>query len=331
VSKSNAKSRSKSVQTSAEVITIVGCGKVGASIALLLLQQKKAGRIINIMEPMAGRQGHIMELLHCQVMHPDTVIKINDTNCFSESNVIIHTAGIMQKIIGSRMEVARGNIEMAVQIYRDVVFSNDPVMIVVSNPVDVISYFISQYAQIPSNRIIGTGTLIDSFRMAANIAKYFGVNGSEVSAMVIGEHGETMVPVFSSVLVRNKPLGKQYLKDARFIQEIRTETIFAARNIKRTQSATYLGIADATVFLLDKLNSSAECILPASVMLPIGIKERLNISEDLFLSFPLKISGGNWTIQLPELEESEWSQLRVSAIYLEGVVNGLQGKSFAAE
>jgi L-lactate dehydrogenase len=330
VRKSNVKEPKKSMPDHSQTITVVGCGKVGALIALLLLRENKS-RFINVMEPASMRQGHIMELMHAQTLHPKTKLSINDEKRFASSDIIIHTAGVNQKIIGSRMEVARGNIDLATKVYNDQEFERNPLMIVVSNPVDVISYFIAQMTNIHPERIIGTGTLVDTLRMSAIIGKFFGVQGSEVRSMVIGEHGETMVPVFSGVSVRNKPLGKQYLKDERFIQEIRSETIFAARNIKRTQGATFIGIADATVYLLNCLLSPEEKIIPASIMLPFAIKERLNIQEDLFLSLPLRIKNEQWSIVLPELNEDEWSQLRVSAIYMESVLNGIQGKPFAAE
>ncbi|MBX7095286.1 MAG: hypothetical protein K1X56_11210, partial [Flavobacteriales bacterium] len=122
-------------------VSIVGCGKVGASIAWLLLNKRQMPMEVNIMEPSPHNNGRVLELQHCQVLHPENKLYINNKERFIESDVIFHTSGVNRKIIGSRMEVALDNITITKGVFGGCNFKNDPLVIVVSNPVDIVSYF----------------------------------------------------------------------------------------------------------------------------------------------------------------------------------------------
>lgn len=276
---------------------------------------------VNIMEPSPHNNGRVLELQHCQVLHPENKLYINNKERFMESDVIFHTSGVNRKIIGSRMEVALDNITITKGVFGGCNFKNDPLVIVVSNPVDIVSYFTAKLPCLNPQKVIGTGTLLDSIRFSSAIANRYQVQGSDVKAMVLGEHGETMTLLFSQVKISGKTPEDEMFGNKDFRTIIRDETIFAAREIKKTQEATFAGVSECAVKIMDVYFSDQPEMMPVSVSVPKELMERLHIRQPIFYSLPMEV--GNKKIEFKNhlmYTEEEWSQLRFSAMYLENVI-----------
>lgn len=303
-------------------VTVLGCGAVGSTVVHLLLNDHRFAMEINIMEPSEHNEGRILELFHCQVLHPHHALYLNDQERFSRADVVFHCAGVSRKIIGSRMEVLKENLEISAALFRNVKFENDPYILVVSNPVDLVAFFVREWTSVSENKVFGTGTLLDSMRMSAAIASHLNLQGSEVQALVVGEHGETMVPLFSQLKIAGVKAVGQWTGNQEWVDTIRKETVFAARKIKQTQSCTYFGVAEAAVRLMDVLlNKTEQFVFCASTVITPELRNKFNLTESIFLSLPLQFSEGKLLpVQLDQISELEWSQWRVSAIYLEKAV-----------
>ena len=307
------------------VVTVLGCGHVGSSIAWLLMDDNRFNLDINIMCDTEVNEGRLMELKHCQAFHHKHRLYINNAEMFHESDVVFHAAAVKRKIIGSRMEVLKENMEVTDKVFRGVRFKKDVRIIVLSNPVDIISWYTWKVTGLEHWQVIGSGTLIDSVRMAAIVAERMGLQSSDVFARVVGEHGETMTPLISQLRVKGNTIDHKYLNDEDFIHSVRQETIFAARKIKLTQEATYMGIAECAVRMMDALFQKDETFnWPASVLLPDACNIKLKVQTPIYISVPLILGNKKYKVDNSvELTEREWSQLRVSAIYLENIIKGL--------
>ena len=263
-------------------ITILGCGRVGATIVYNLIHRKDCKLNINIIDPNSDVEGSILDISHCLSLQTNHKIFFNDLNKFEVADFIFHVAGKRNKIGASRLSVLDDNLAITESIFKNKEFKNDPYVIVVANPVDVIAYHIWKKSTIKPERIIGTGTLLDSMRLQYYISREAKHPQKNVAAWVLGEHGDSMVPIYSQTHIDGVPLEEMMLMDNKSYERIRTCLVQAAATIKKTQGATYYGIASAAVSIFDALIKGDVTSLPASVKINDYYKDLLGVQSDIF-------------------------------------------------
>ena len=234
-----------------KLITVVGLGNTGRTIVSLLLQEKQHIFTINILDPSEEIEGSFLDLSHASMLTHHKLI-LNDFELFEDSDFVFHTAGAKIKQDADRNSVVHESLELTSQIFDSKQFTNQPYIIVISNPVDVICTYMYNDLKITAKQIIGTGTLLDTARLQHYIRQ---VNDSrKAKGLVLGEHGENMVCFIDDTFSN---ADKEKLKE---------KTLKSAKQIKKTQGATYYGVAQSSVKILEViLKNDFTSVLPLSI------------------------------------------------------------------
>jgi L-lactate dehydrogenase len=238
---------------------------------------------------------------------------------------VIITAGAKQKIGQSRMDLAAANMTICQSLIPKLMaVAPEAVLLVVTNPVDVITYVTLRISGLPARRVLGSGTVLDSSRFRALIAQRLKVAVQSVHAYVAGEHGDSEIPLWSSASVANVPLhewavmghGKLTVRDrAEIFQNVKT----AAAQIIEGKGATNYAIGLATAKILEALLHDENRVLPVSSLLT----DYRGIS-DVCLSVPCIVNRQGVDVALPvPLNEAEEAGLRNSAETIRGAIKSL--------
>ncbi len=292
-------------------ITLIGYGNVGATFAQHLLMHTKQRITLNIIEPADKRNGALLDTLHFIGLTNHTIVS-NDKEAFENADYVFHTAGIGKKITSSRMALATENTKLTEQIFSTVHFKKKPIVIVTTNPVDIITQKCIDLIGKQTNTVLGTGTLLDTLRLQYILSQQSNTNYADCKALVLGEHGETAVPIFSMCKIKDKP----YSNTANNVN-LTEEVLNAAKKVKETQSATYYAISACMYYLFCAFESTEETIVPVSIPLNSSYKKRLNINKDLCMSLPVKIANKQLTVINDFLlTDDEITNLKKSASYI---------------
>lgn len=194
-----------------KVAIIGGGGRVG-SCAAYCLQLGKVVREIQILDAnQAGAEGEALDLLHGSAYTADQKIFAATYADAAQADVIVITAGLRRKPDESRLDLVNRNVDLFLGIIKSLMeakLRKDAIIFVVSNPVDVLTYLAQKITGLPANQVIGLGTMLDTSRFCSLIAESLKLPPTQVRAMVLGEHGDTMLPVWSSATVDGFPLTK---------------------------------------------------------------------------------------------------------------------------
>jgi L-lactate dehydrogenase len=261
-------------------------------------------------------EGHLHDLRDAALFsHTTRVVAGSFSDC-CDADVVIITAGVSQAAtMRSRLE----NLAEGASILRSIVLEiacHDPhgVLLLASNPVDVLTYAAWKWSGLPAGRVIGSGTLLDTSRFRRRVAERFGVAPENVDAYIIGEHGDSQVPVLSSARIAGIPLddfcrqlGLPRQENA--LKDIAEETRKAGLDIIRAKGATYYGIAAALVRIVAAILRDEHAALTVSSLAPpfMGFGE-------VCLSLPAVINrgGASRVLSIP-LDQQEQAALRASA------------------
>lgn len=298
-----------------EHVTVLGCGNVGGSLIFSLLGQRNHPIVLNIMDPGPWQHGRILDLLHTAPLGPHHVV-VNSREHFLSADYIFHTAGVQNKAGSSRLEISSDNSLLTDLIFHDATFEKEPFVIAITNPVDVIAYRTWLASGIPAEKIVGTGTFLERMRLAHYLSETLRVPSSQIDAWVLGEHGDSQVPIFSQTYV-NGVRVEDLISDAESFALAAHRTKTAAQEIRKTQDATHYGVARCAEAIFHQLHSPRVELLPLSVRPSEHYRKLLHVG-DIFLSLPVKVSNAGIVIDDEfELSTPEWTALRVSAHFLE--------------
>lgn len=294
-------------------LTIIGFGNVGASLALLLLNNEHSIRL-NIIEPNDQREGAFLDLAHGMSLFRNKELFINDDELFEQADFVFHSAGIPNKHGGSRLSTAKENIELTKKIFGSIHFSKNPYVIVITNPVDIISNAVFQYSSLPAHRVIGTGTFLDSVRLSYYLSSISGQNTESFESFVLGEHGASQVPIYSMTKLNGKPI----LEDSFFTDEklnfAKDLTLNAAYLIRETQKGTTYGVSKCAETLFNYLLDSEEHLLTLSVLTNEYYRKLLNLEQNIYISLPVLVKNNSIEItNEPKLSSAELEAFRESA------------------
>ncbi len=293
-------------------ITVVGSGNVGATIAQKLADKHLAEEIV-LLDILEGiPQGKGLDISEsCPIENSDCKITgTNDYPVTHNSNIVIITAGLARKPGMSRDDLLIANSKIVKDVTKQIInYSPQSIIIVVSNPLDIMSYVTLKVSGFERNRVIGMAGILDSSRFRSFIAESMGVSVSDIQALVLGGHGDSMVPLVRYTTVAGIPISEllSEYKIEQLVERTRKGGIEIVNYLK-TGSAFYAPAA-STVEMVDCIVNNRRRILPCSVWL--NGEYGLN---NVFCGVPV-ILGSKGVEKIVELNltEDELLQLKISA------------------
>ena len=307
-------------------IAVVGAGSVGATIAYACLI-RGIGRTIALYDVDAAKtRAEVLDLNHgLQFVPQATVVGSDDIEVCRDADLVAITAGAKQKPGQTRMELAEANVALCKALVpRLLEVAPDAILLLVTNPVDVITYAALRYSDLPPRRVFGSGTVLDSSRLRLLIADHCGVAVQSVHAYIAGEHGDSEIPLWSSAAIGSVPLlawevpGRPPL-DAAAREDIHRRVVGAAGEIIRGKGATNYAVGLASARIIEAVLYDQRMVLPVSSLLDgqAGIR-------DVCLSLPSVVDRLGVELVLPSpLSEGEVTGLRRSADMVRGVIRSL--------
>lgn len=297
-------------------VTIVGFGNVGSALSLLLLNNARALRL-NIMEPDEQREGAFLDLAHGIHLYHEKELFVNNEELFLQADVIFFTAGTPNVHGGSRLSTAKQNSLLAKEIFAPRTFVKTPWIIVITNPVDIVTQAVQRYSGVPASRVVGTGTFLDSVRLAHSLSSLSNHSAADFDAVVLGEHGASQVPIYSL----SKLNGKAILDLPEFTPQCLDRAYIltrdAAFHIRETQKGTLYGVAKCAEVLMNFLLDEETHVLTLSALTNAYYRDLLNLEKDIYISMPVVVK--NKKIELInniDLLDSELEAYRKSAAIL---------------
>lgn len=310
-------------------ISIIGAGNVGSSFAFALMVRGLAREIAIIDNNKEKALGECMDLNHgLSFTHPTTIYSCGYEGC-ANSDIVVITAGARQKPGQTRIDLVHINVEIFKEIVSNVIkYAKDAILLVVTNPVDILSYVTFKISGLPANRVIGSGTVLDTSRFRYLISEHCQVDPRNVHAYIIGEHGDTELPVWSNASIGGMkieqycPLCKNF---GRCEQKNRLENLFeqvktSAYKIIAAKGATYYAIALALVRITEAILRDENSLLPVSTL----VQDYYGVS-DVYLSLPSIVNrNGVEHILKIELSNKEQEQFKHSAQTLKEVIKTIK-------
>jgi L-lactate dehydrogenase len=247
-------------------VVLIGCGNVGMSYAYALLNQRTYVNKLVLIDLNKDRiDGEVMDLNHCLAYAPS---KISITNgeyedC-KDARIVVIAAGAAQKPGETRMDLIHKNAAIFKDIISKVMASGfDGIFVVATNPLDVMTYLTYKYSGLPANRVIGTGTSLDTARLQLMIGKKLCINPKNIQAYVIGEHGDSEFIPWSNANISLQNIKEFFSKKE--LDEIEDDVRNAAYEIINRKGATYYGIGMAMVRITNAILGNENIIIPLSV------------------------------------------------------------------
>ena len=248
---------------------IIGCGFVGATIAFALTQKSLFSELVLIDSNHAKAEGEAMDLSHgLPFAHPMKVYA-GDYKDIADCYLIIITAGTAQRPNETRLDMVHKNVEIFKSIIPNITkYNNSAILLVVSNPVDILTYCTIKLSGFPAGRVLGSGTVLDTARLKYHLGQQLCVDSRSIPAFIIGEHGDSELAVWSSANVSGIDLEDFHglcssCREVSFNQTYENVRDSAYEVIER-KGATYYGIAMAVTKIVLAIIRDEHSVLPVS-------------------------------------------------------------------
>ncbi|XP_004298647.1 PREDICTED: L-lactate dehydrogenase A [Fragaria vesca subsp. vesca] len=299
-------------------ISVIGAGNVGMAIAQTILTQGLADELVLVDAIPDKLRGEMLDLQHAAAFLPRTKINASvDYAVTSNSDLCIVTAGARQIHGESRLNLVQRNVALFRKIIPPLAkYSPETILLIVSNPVDVLTYVAWKLSGFPSNRVIGSGTNLDSSRFRFRIADHLDVNAQDVQAYIVGEHGDSSVALWSSISVGGVPvlsfLEKQQIAyEKETLESIHKAVVDSASEVISLKGYTSWAIGYSAAGLARSILRDQRSIHPVSVLAKgfYGVD-----GGDVFLSLPAQLGrSGVLGVTNVHLTDEEEQKLRDSA------------------
>ncbi|MBC2582509.1 L-lactate dehydrogenase [Clostridium sp. DJ247] len=302
-------------------ISVIGAGFVGSTTVYAIMMQKLASRIVIVDLNEEKAEAEALDIAHSAAFVEDIVIEYGDYSSTKDSDIVIITAGPQPKYGESRLDVLKKGLSVNASVVPEVVkYSPNAIVIQVANPVDILTYQTYKLSGFPKERIIGSGTVVDSARLKYSIGKKYNINHRRISAYVLGEHGDSQVAAWSSITVSGIQLD-EYLKklnlsiDDEIKDDISNMVKRVGFDIVRGKGYTSFGIGTAVSSIVKAIVDNDNTVLPVSALYSgqYGI-------DDVYISAPCIISAkGIKNILEIDLSKEESEKLHASANLIKGL------------
>ena len=304
---------------------VIGCGAVGATIAFAITQKSLFSELVLIDANQAKAEGEAMDISHgLPFTHPMKVYA-GDYKDIADCFLIIITAGAAQKPDETRLDIVNKNVKIFKSIIPQIVkYNKDAIILVVSNPVDILTYCTIKLSGYPPNRVLGSGTVLDTARLKYRLGRSLCVDSRSIHAFIIGEHGDSELAVWSSANVSGIDL-EDFHGLCKSCDDINFNDIYqsvrdSAYEVIDRKGATYYGIAMAVMKIISAIIRDEHSVLPVSCYIDgnYGL-------YDLCIGVPAIVGnqGIEKVLDIP-LSDEENSRLSASVETLKCVISGLE-------
>ena len=293
-------------------VVLVGTGMVGMSMAYSMLNQGGVNELILIDIDKDKTKGEEMDLSHGLPYAPQKmVIRAADYDECKDAQIVVITAGVAQKPGQTRLELAEVNAKIMKQITESIMASGfNGIIIVASNPVDLMTYVVSEVSGLPKNKVIGSGTVLDTARLRYIMADYLKISSKNIHAYIMGEHGDSSFVPWKHAYVGCKRI-EDIMKDNHHpmqdLEKIHKDVVDAAYEIIEKKRATYYGIGMALNRLVKAVLNNENSILTVSTYLKDGQYGQ----DDIYIGVPAIINSTG-VRELLELDLSEEEQKKLN-------------------
>lgn len=304
---------------------VIGCGFVGSATAFTLMQSRLFSELVLLDVNMEKADGEAKDIAHGIPFAGQMKIYAGTYDDAADAAIIIITAGANQKPGETRLDLVQKNTAIYQSIIPEIVKRDfGGILLIVSNPVDVLTYVALKLSGLPENRVLGSGTVLDTARLKYALGEHLGVDSRSVHSFIIGEHGDSEIAAWSSTNVSGIPLNDFCEMRGHFNHDAAMDAIAekvknSAYEIISKKQATYYGIAMSVKRICECIVRNERSILPVSAMMhgEYGI-------EDITLSMPAIVGIGGVETHVPiALSEEEAEKLVESAKKLKEVAKGL--------
>ncbi len=309
------------VEINSRKVAIVGCGFVGSASAFALMQSGLFSELVLIDADRNKAEGEALDISHGLPFAKPMQIYAGEYRDISDAAMVIVTAGANQKPGETRLDLVKKNTDIFKSIIPEIVkYNKNAILLIVANPVDILTYTAAKLSGYPENRVFGSGTVLDSARLKYLLGEHLGVDSRSVHAFIIGEHGDSEIPAWSSANVSGIPLHRFCEMRGYFNHDAETRKIAesvknSAYEIISKKHATYYGIAMSVRRICEAVVRDEKSILPVSCI----HHDRFGVSE-IALSMPAVVGKNGVEAQVPiELSEEESQCLMASAATLREV------------
>ncbi len=297
-------------------VVIVGTGFVGMSYAYALVNQGVVEELVLIDANKEKAEGEAMDLNHGLAFTPRKMtIKARGYEECKDAGLVVITAGVNQKPGETRIDLLNRNAKIIQSVTHNIMESGfNGIILVASNPVDILAYVAWKESGLPTSRVFGSGTSLDTARLRYEISKYIHIDARNIHAYILGEHGDSEFVCWSKAYVGTKPMLDviESMKEIEFedLDHIYLKVRDAAQEIIKRKNATFYGIGMALVRITNAIFDNENSILPISVYND-GV---YNIDKDLYIGLPavLNRDGVHHVVNL-KLSQEEQVKLEKSA------------------
>ena len=299
-------------------ISIIGQGRVGSTLAYTLVNRGLADELVVVNRNRKIAVGEALDLQHAEAFIPHLMaIRSGDLQDTADSDIIIVTASVPWKpSYKSRFDMGPDNLEIFREIFPPLASASpDAKILVITNPVDVMTYHAIKLSGFGPDRVFGTGTLIDSARFRTMLSAKVGIHPDDLRAYILGEHGETQFPLFSMASV-----GGSHIVENESRQEIFREAVQAGYEVMRTKGHTNFAISMAATLVVEAIVWNSRRTMPLSVLVD-GFED----VHDVCLSLPVVV-GKNGITQViqPDLDNDDVAAFhRCAAVVRHGIDRSL--------
>ena len=256
-------------------IAVLGTGNVGATIAYTLAFSGICSEIVLVDINKEKAEGEALDISQCAACEPSVKVWSGEYKDVKGADIVIVTFGIARKPDQTRLDLAKVNVGILKSVMPGVArIAPNALYVIVSNPVDVLTYATIKCTSLPKNQVIGTGTLLDTNRLSQAVASYCKVDITNVNSFVLGEHGDACIAPWSLCTVSGVPL-KEYCSSILGVSEHKLESeldsiytgmVKSGAKIIKAKGATYYAIAASVYKLVRALFADTETILPLSAL-----------------------------------------------------------------
>lgn len=287
-------------------ISIIGTGRVGSAIAFAVTLRRLADELVLIGRTPESGAGDAADLLHASAFNQPMVVRSSTLEATAGSDVVVLSAAATRGNAVDRLAAAKDNAAVFADVApRLARHCPGAVYVVVTNPVELMTYLTIKHSGLPATRIFGTGTLIDTARYRSLLSEYVGIHTHDIRAYILGEHGESQFPALSVASAGGQKLDPRDPMFVRLADDARSE----GHRVFKAKGYTNYAIAAATVMLIEAIATNSRSVFPVSALL----NDYHGIS-DVCLSVPAVIGrSGIQKLLKVDLSPDEIQKLQASA------------------
>lgn len=291
-------------------ISMIGAGRVGSTTLYTLLLEGGITEMVIVDVDKPRAEGEALDLRHALALTQNCKITAGDYDATEGSDMVIITAGIPRKPGDTRLDLLKRNTELMGGILEGVLkYNKDTFLFMVSNPVDVLTFQALKTSGFPANKVFGLGTVLDTNRFRALLGERLGVSPDQVVVYMMGEHGDSMVPVISHATVAGIPLQQFPGFSNEMLEEVVTATRFGGAEVIKRKGGTFYSVAPSIASVVRAVKNDQKKVLPISSLIDGWYKDL----KGMTISLPCVVGkNGREKVLDPLFSESEAAQFENS-------------------